>query len=467
MPLAIDRWHHALHLAGPHREPQAVRDRVEGLAGACTSALGEALAPWLAAHPGERVRVRRLALRLALDVRRDPQAAAQALAAQLARCIVDGIEAGGPDVVRFASELDRIEAFALALAAGDAHSRWYFDDLAGLAPLPPGAALRTLVEGDPALAWPLLARLAAHPAALALVGEGDALRWLDVLIAQADTGATCAVAQLECWIPPRLAAPSARAVLALLARARSHGVPPAPALCAAALAAVLARGVPARAAPAGPARDAVGLLHGELAQRLAALGPLGRSAWREARELRAAGTPADGAAAVPVFDGPCAMAGLVMLLPELESLLESGLGAALPAIESGSARGAFSLAALALAGGDARAVWHDPAWRALLDVPPALCWSELAAAPVAPRAVARHLWRRVSQRVPGMLGASLPYLRRNLLAAGGHAVSDDGEHWRFRVPRGPLHVLLAMTSLSQRELRWSGPPARRISIGFA
>ncbi len=369
--------------------------------------------------------------------------------------------------MRFASELDRIEAFAIALAAGDAHSRWYFDDLAGLAPLPPGAALRTLVEGDPALAWPLLERLAAHPAALALVGEGDALRWLDVLIAQADTDTTRPVVLLERWVPPALAAPSARAVLALLARARAQGVAPARGLCAAALAAMLARGVPARVAPAGLARDAVGLLHADLAQRLAGFGPLGRSAWRDARDLHAPGAPADGSAAVPVFDGPCVMSGLVMLLPELESLLDAGLAATLPPLASGSTRGAFALAALALAGGDARAVWHDPAWRALLDVPPALRWDELAPAPVPPRAVARHLWRRVSHRVPGMLGASLPYLRRNLLAAGGHAASDDGEQWRWRVPRAPLHVLLAMTSLSQRELRWNGPPARRISIGFA
>ena len=166
MPLAIEHWHHAIRLTGPHRAPQAVRDQVEAVSRGCGTALSAALGEYLRARPGEVIRVRSLRFDFACDTQRDPAQTMRALAAGLARCIVDGIESGGGDVVRFDDELAYVAAFAVALAEGDAHRRWYFDDFDGLAVLPSGVALRTLFETRPEQAWPLLERLAAHPRTL-------------------------------------------------------------------------------------------------------------------------------------------------------------------------------------------------------------------------------------------------------------------------------------------------------------
>ena len=65
-----------------------------------------------------------------------------------------------------------------------------------------------------------------------------------------------------------------------------------------------------------------------------------------------------------------------------------------------------------------------------------------------------------------MLGSSLPYLRRSLIADDGHARSDDAEHWQWQCARAPMHVLLSMTSLSNREQEWRGPPARLLQVEF-
>ena len=504
MPLAIDHWHHAIRLTGPHRAPQAVRDRVEAVARGCGSTLAAALDGYLRARAGEVIRLRSLRFDYVCDTQRNPAQTMRALAAGLARCIVDGIEAGGGDVVRFADEPAYVAAFAVALADGDAHRRWYFDDFDGLAVLPAGIALRTLFEDRPEQAWSLLERLAAHPRTFAVLGEGDALRVLDVLRAQAGDDAP----------PPPLLLPPVppsttpvRTLLVALTQALQRGAAPSRGLLAAVLAESLMRRAPDAAArgamPQGievhdTGRDA-------LAERLAELGEAGRLAWRDAQQRQPRARPAadpPAATEAPLFDAPCTAAGLVILLGELDDLLP----------EDVDARGSFALATLAVAAGLelADAVWNDAAWRALLDVAPAMdglefaqslpdpdaaCRDAVAAAhdrgvprlnlidaralvlPAALaelpprwrsllRASAHFAWRRVALRVPGMLGSSLPYLRRNLIADDGHARSDDGAHWQWQCARAPMHVLLSMTSLSNREQAWRGPPARLLQVEF-
>ena len=77
-------------------------------------------------------------------------------------------------------------------------------------------------------------------------------------------------------------------------------------------------------------------------------------------------------------------------------------------------------------------------------------------------AAAQIAWRRLAYRVPGMNGASLPYLRRNLLSPQGDfaRVAADRVHWRLARP--PLHVLLGLAGMARSTRRWGGPPEQAI-----
>jgi hypothetical protein len=63
-------------------------------------------------------------------------------------------------------------------------------------------------------------------------------------------------------------------------------------------------------------------------------------------------------------------------------------------------------------------------------------------------ACAQLAWRRVALRVPGMVGAGLPYLRTNLLSRRG-SVQRTADGWQWRPTRPPLHVLIAMTGIAR------------------
>ncbi|MEF7616363.1 hypothetical protein V4F39_20780 [Aquincola sp. MAHUQ-54] len=546
MRLAIDSWHQALRLAGPHRAPQAVADRVEAAARGALAPLAAALAPGLARRPGAVIRIRRLVVTAVIDVARPGDEAAPGYAAALARGIAAAIEDGGPDVMCFEDRSAYRAAFAVALAAGDAHRRWAFADFDGLAPLPPGAALRTLFEAEPAGAWLLLARLAREDAALALLGEADALRVIDVLLAAAPPGGDDAPAGAAGRGAPGAPAHPAAALLAALARLAAENDAPPIGRCAAALAqAIEALERPGSHVAAAPLQR----VRGRLAERLPALGAGGEALRQAALRRPQANRGPPPPVAAGLDETPCAGAGLVVLLDELDGWLDADFCAALPVLAPGCARGAFALAVLAAAADprDAAAVWGDAVWRALFDVDPQLGLDGFAAAlergdagaaaaaatsqaamarrggaaawrtgfgqlrrgldtatglwcapgdGPAPRAAwrlaraelaaldvplllplpapwralaaagAQFVWRRAAWRVPGMRGASLAYLRRNLLGPAGRAASDDGTHWRWRVARAPLHVLVAMTTLGARERSLRGPPARRLTLEF-
>jgi len=491
--LTIARWHQALALRGPQRAPRAVPDRAEAIARHAGVVLAGALDACLARHAGEVIRIRQLHVAVAIDVARHPDEAAPAYASSLARHIVDAIDDGGPDVVRFPDRVAYHAAFAVALAAGDAHARWVFDEFDGLASLPAAAALRTLFEERPADAWPLLALLARETAVFALLEGGEGLRVLDVLIGEATVADAASAAPA---LPPSsvLACPAA-AVLERLARAAASGSALDEGLVAAALAGAIATrpGTPWATSSSGASRTA-------LEHRLRERSPEARAAARAAATSarRASHLSQDEFALFE--DTPCAAAGLVLLLDELGDWTS-----ALP----DAPRGAFALAALAAAApaADAPRLWHDACWRALFGVEAAFGLDELAALlndihaqavvdaaaafgveeprdddaaaldtpllhglPAAWRTLvataAQYAWRRVAWRVPGMAGASIGYLRRNLLGGDGSACLVDDDHWHWRVPRAPLHVLLAMTTLAAREHVWRGPPARLLTLEF-
>ena len=81
-------------------------------------------------------------------------------------------------------------------------------------------------------------------------------------------------------------------------------------------------------------------------------------------------------------------------------------------------------------------------------------------------ACAQTAWRRLAQRVPGMRGASIRYLRDNLLGVGGTATRLAPDHWRWSSHRAPLHVLLNLAGMARSTQTWRGPPERRFEWEF-
>jgi hypothetical protein len=77
-------------------------------------------------------------------------------------------------------------------------------------------------------------------------------------------------------------------------------------------------------------------------------------------------------------------------------------------------------------------------------------------------ASAQLAWRRIAQRVPGMTGASIEYLRENLVGLGGTGVQVAPGRWHWTLRRPPLYVLLNITGVARSTQRWRGPPERSI-----
>ena len=65
-----------------------------------------------------------------------------------------------------------------------------------------------------------------------------------------------------------------------------------------------------------------------------------------------------------------------------------------------------------------------------------------------------------------MTGASIGYLRENLLGSGGEATRLADDRWRWSLRRPPLYVLLNLTGIARSVQIWRGPPERRIEWDF-
>ena len=66
-----------------------------------------------------------------------------------------------------------------------------------------------------------------------------------------------------------------------------------------------------------------------------------------------------------------------------------------------------------------------------------------------------------------MLGASVQYLRTNLIASRGTCTHIGEGHWCWRSARAPLHVLLSMSGMSRATRIWHGREIQRIDVEMA
>jgi hypothetical protein len=573
--LNIELWENKILVPGHHPAPWQARDQVALVTHKLEEDLAELLDGYLAAHDGEVIVIRRLELAIDLDLALDPQRAARGVARCLVRRLAAAIETRTEDVVCFASERAYRAQFIEETAQGRATGQWCFRRFSGLAVLPSGAAIRTVLLETPAEAAPILGLIAdaAWPAVLAALPTPEAERILHNLAASVDgTGtaldyaalleAACALHALTTLAPAQVAV----RLLGLLAKQeQTPGPRDIPTIAAVALAvhaqatrhAGLLTAIESGAACAdafGPESFVAHVLATLAVPSNAPMRALARAALRLDERPFTTG-PAPGATPSPAL--PSHAAGLVILLDELNELFADLQPACLAPRAGACHAGSLGLAILALAAGPARfgSAWHDPVWRRILSVSEVLGWEEFVAAlrnteivdrlhdswrvrtqaqatseprdlrfpgrasrvlvradwdsglwqdcvilpaprqksdsrcndpgrgaekpwiermaatrraradwldlsaafadPSTPEATllpacAQYLWRRVAQRVLGMSGASLDYLRANLLPLHAICTSTGSDHWQLRLDRARLHVLLAMTRLTRR-----------------
>src|SRR5262245_9383380 len=414
--LAIDVWSNEIAVPRDHPAPWRVRDHVEQVTRCAQAELGLALSGYLERGDGEVILIRILELDFDLDVACDPAGAARALGRRLISRLVDCIESGAPQVLRFPSQAAYRARFITDLAAGNAWGRWYYAAFEGLRVLAPSAAIRTVLTGEGGIETLAAIAEPQWPSLAAVLGDAEVWRVLDALAAPPVTADT---ADLEsAWLdaagrsslrgidrPPVLAL----MLLATLAR-RGYAVDATAVASAEAVALAMSafqRGNRAvldwlMRADAGELRSAQG-------DRTAIARTFVRLAGPDGAALRALAcstcaeldrTPT-AKSDTPIVHSSCA-AGLIVLLDEIDALFEAGLASYLPIgldADTNTVRAAATLAVLGCAAGaaQAQAVWHDTAWRAVLGLSDHFSWSDFAQVLTTRSGATRSEERRVGE----------------------------------------------------------------------
>jgi hypothetical protein len=398
--LTIDVWHNEIAVPRDHPAPWRIRDHVERITRHAEVELGEALGGYLERRDGEVILIHTIEVDLDLDVACDPTDAARALAGRLTRQLVDSIESGAPQVLRFPSQAAYRARFIADLAAGNAWGRWYYASFDGLRMLAPSSAIRSLLTDDAGAETLAAIAEAQWPSLMTALGDADAWRILDALAAHPATGDTADAvsAGLDAASHGSLGGidrPPVLALMLLAALARHGYAVDATAVASAELVALaisaFRRGnravldclMQADTIEARPVPE-----HGAAVTRtlMRMVGPDGKRLRALARSTCARLASASTAAPTTATDAPIAHSscapGLIVLLDEIDALFEAGLAACLPIGPDGDIdseiRAAATLAVLACTAGpaQAQAVWHDAAWRAVLGLSHRFGWSD-------------------------------------------------------------------------------------------
>lgn len=374
--LRVNHWHMDCVVAREHPAPKRAQDELGRVLDRLPDALVTGLAQWFD-QGDEVILIRDLAFELELDLSDAADVLVARCAHRFARMLIDAVEQGD-QVMRFRDTAAYHARFIADLAAGRAWHAWYYRGFEGLRTLPIASAIRTLLLEDtgigrgtlaalPPEAWrPLAAVLTTVEAERIVHGLCDRIHETDIAVPL-----LLAWAHRAAHAVPMQAGAGTRA-LAIVQAALQDGSPASSELAQWAL---LAGDVLDAASEDDLSR---GLRDGDIA----ALAGVVRSPhmclalathphWRPAlaRLLTPPATTADDTA--PVYTG---FAGLALLLPELDALLDRDVCAALPPLTDASPRQLAGWLALAYSAGAAccAGVLREPLWRDFFFVPPGI-----------------------------------------------------------------------------------------------
>jgi hypothetical protein len=204
--------------ARAERLARRIRDAVQrSLPAELNTACGRALA-----DDEAYVFIDRLDVHCVVGAHWDDDAIGRVFARQLAGTLLR--ERYGSEAVVFRDRPEFLAAFIAALVDGCAFSRWWFAEFNGLRRLPVSAALRTLVAGEPGIAWRALARLSPSVLgrAVAVLSPTDAERVLATVAEARDEVARTAALIQALDAATHLAAPGPARLVAALALLETH-----------------------------------------------------------------------------------------------------------------------------------------------------------------------------------------------------------------------------------------------------
>lgn len=385
--LHIHHWHSDYWVARDDPDPERARAALDRVCERLPDELASGLDRWFDADGDDVVLLRRLEFECEVDVSQATEALAARWAGRFARALSGALDSG-EGVMRFPTAAAYRARFIADLAAGHAWHTWYYHPFAGLRALPPAAAIRSVLLEEPHLGHETLLALpdAVWPALSAAMTRREAARIIDGLTLAG--GPAPDPGQLQSLLAPawNLLQPGGSAAvhaLAILRQALHAGLAPtrwvgAWARLAAGLAAALAGGgAAARQAVAcgdlaALATDARG--EAEWVSLLAT-----HPHWRE--PLAAAAT--ETAAPASRRSGPACteFAGLALLLPELDELLDAALCDTLPPAVGSAPRNLAAWLALAHCAGHLRAARFadESFWREFFALSPGFALAQAAA----------------------------------------------------------------------------------------
>lgn len=211
-----------------HRDPSAVRVRLNDASERLATALGELLAP-LGKLGDEVILIRKLELSFELDTSLDPNALAKQWAARIAAGVAAWLRPEArTSMVRFPDQAHYLARFLVDTASGHAAQVWYYKRWRGLAALSAAAQLRSALIEESSRGMAALATLAPLElaAVLTALGPREARRVCEAVLATGARGdeleliARVLAPLVAAWLPIATSLPSAwQAGLALVARA--------------------------------------------------------------------------------------------------------------------------------------------------------------------------------------------------------------------------------------------------------
>ena len=221
--LTIDRLQLACSVARDHPAAEAVAARLRSIGQRRVGAsLGTVLERTCAPGDERVILVRRLEVRLDVDVASGDDAISEALAAAIAAAL-HAVADDGESRIEFVDHVDQLARLLADLAAGVAWHRWYHRDaFPGMVHLLPSVAIRTIAEHEPAHFAAGAERLTMRSLAAltAAIHPADAARILAVLPASDLVGGEPVEAVVAQVLDARTAPPSDVLFVVLAARRR-------------------------------------------------------------------------------------------------------------------------------------------------------------------------------------------------------------------------------------------------------
>jgi hypothetical protein len=382
--LHIRRWRSEILVPRDCAAPERIRADLHSAGPRLLDDLTAGLMPWFSTCGGEVVLLRSLVFECELDVTSAPDLLVARWARGFAKALINAVESGGEGVLCFSSAAAYRAQFIADLASGHNGSAWYYRPYAGLAALPPAAAIRTLLLEDRELGCEILANLS--PEVWNRLGvvltRRETLRILDGLSAPVGSRGTdpAALAGLYREHAPHLPGlPWFVTALYLLSAAMRGGFDPSADLARwlrlAAQLPGLATRSDATALAEALQQGNIGVLAGALEQDAESWAALSmRPQWRStlAGLLRAEAARVDMAVPTRRDVVHTDFGGLVLLLPELDNLFDEALSGVLPPTEQASPRGVAAWLVMAHCAGQSRAKRFagEAFWRDVFGVAP-------------------------------------------------------------------------------------------------